>query len=119
MDMQASTASSVKRLASFYRRKGLLSDAEKLYRVALLMQRRDLGNEHIDVAVTMYQLAETYSDQDKYLQAEGLYRRAVEIFEKCTESHSGGPLWNLRGLLSLHELSEQEMEISQSDISAA
>jgi tetratricopeptide (TPR) repeat protein len=119
MATHSSTSASIKRLASFYRRKGLLLDAEKLYRVALVMQEGELGPFHIDVAVTLYQLAETYSDMDKYTQAEELYHRAVEIYEHGTSGSSHDMLWHLKGLLKIHELAEQEMAATEDDVSAA
>jgi len=41
-----------------------------------------LGPEHPDLAVWLNNLANLYSDQGKYVEAELLYRRSLGIFEK-------------------------------------
>ena len=47
-----------------------------------MTQERVLGPEHPHVATVLANLAELYSDEGKYAQAEPLYRRALAIREK-------------------------------------
>ena len=75
------TATAVKRLALWYRREGFIAQCERLFRVAICMQEREVGPQHIAVAISLYQLGEVYADLDKYDIAEQYYRRASEIYE--------------------------------------
>jgi len=52
-----------------------------LYQQALALRIRLLGEEHPDVATSLGNLAELYSDQGRYTEAEPLFIKAVEIAE--------------------------------------
>jgi tetratricopeptide (TPR) repeat protein len=105
----ATSATAVKRLALWYRREGFFAQCERLFRVAICMQEREVGPTHISVAVSYYQLGEIYADLDKYDVADQHYKRATEIYEMQLKD-GAEPLWHLNALLYLHELSEKEME---------
>ncbi|WP_343327452.1 tetratricopeptide repeat protein, partial [Geitlerinema sp. PCC 9228] len=53
--------------------------AEPLYRQALEMRKRLLGEQHPDVATSLSSLAILYKDQGRYEEAEPLYRQALEM----------------------------------------
>lgn len=59
------------------------SQAESLYRQALAMRERVLGQEHPDVAESLNDLGELYDHQGKYSEAESLYQRALAIREQA------------------------------------
>jgi tetratricopeptide (TPR) repeat protein len=108
MAMQATSATAVKRLALWYRREGFFAQCERLFRIAICMQERELGSNHIGVAVSLYQLGEIYADLDKYDVADKYYKRATEIYE-LQQKDVAQPLWHLNALLHLHELAQKEM----------
>jgi tetratricopeptide (TPR) repeat protein len=109
MATQATSAAAVKRLALWYRREGFYAQCERLFRVAICMQERELGPTHLRLAVSLYQLGEIYADLDKYDVADEYYKRATDIYE-LQKSKSPEPLWHLNALLHLHELAQQELE---------
>jgi len=61
-----------------YRQIGLYDVAEPLLEQALEI-RRALGDEDLETAVSLDQLASLYHDQGEYEKAEPLYRQALEI----------------------------------------
>ena len=62
-----------------YETQGKYADAEALYKRALAIREKALGQDHPDVARTLNNLAVVYKDQGKYADAEGLYKRALAI----------------------------------------
>jgi tetratricopeptide (TPR) repeat protein len=59
--------------------KGDYAAAEPLYREALAMRRKLLGDEHPDVARSLDNLATLLREKGDYAAAEPLYREALEI----------------------------------------
>jgi len=53
--------------------------AEPLYRQALEIRRKVLGEQHPDYAASLNNLAVLYESMDDYARAEPLYRQALEI----------------------------------------
>ncbi|WP_139240833.1 tetratricopeptide repeat protein, partial [Geitlerinema sp. PCC 9228] len=53
-----------------------------LYRQALEMRKRLLGEPHPDVASSLNNLAFLYQSQGRYEEAEPLYRQALEMFKR-------------------------------------
>jgi len=56
--------------------------AEPLYREALAMRRKLLGNEHPDIADSLNNLAATLFEERNYAGAEPLYREALAMRRK-------------------------------------
>jgi hypothetical protein len=56
---------------------------EGLFKRALAVRERALGENHTDVASSLANRANLYRDQGKYGEAEGLYKRAPVIDEKA------------------------------------
>ncbi|MFN6496864.1 MAG: tetratricopeptide repeat protein [Nostoc sp. DedQUE01] len=59
------------------------SEAEPLYKKALSLRQRLLGEEHPSVATSYNNLAALYYSQGRYSEAEPLYEKALEIAELC------------------------------------
>jgi tetratricopeptide (TPR) repeat protein len=57
------------------------SEAKPLYLQALSIFEQTLGPEHLQVATTLFHLANLCADQGKYVEAEPLYQRALRIRE--------------------------------------
>ncbi len=75
-------AASLSNLALILQRQGKLDESEPLYREALAVTRRSLGDTHPDVAITLNNLATLLRDQDKYAEAEPLAHEALKIVRK-------------------------------------
>ena len=76
-------AQTLNNLAIVYRDQGKYSEAEGLYKRALVIREKALGASHPDVAQTLNNLAIVYRDQGKYGEAEGLLKRALAIREQA------------------------------------
>ena len=61
--------------------RGAYSTVEPLYRRALDIRQRVLGEEHPDTASSYNNVASNLDDQGKYEEAEPLHRRALEIMK--------------------------------------
>lgn len=60
---------------------GNYEQAEPLLQCALAIHKSLLGRTHPDVAVSLYNLASLYDNQFRFLEAEALFREALDIFE--------------------------------------
>jgi tetratricopeptide (TPR) repeat protein len=75
-------------LANAYRVLGKYSEAEGLFKRALVIREKTLGADHPVVADTLNDLANVYLGQGKYSEAEGLYKRTLAIREQTNgEGH--------------------------------
>ncbi len=48
----------------------------------LALQQKFIGEDHVNMAVTLEHLAALYTDMQRYTQAEVLYRRVIAIHER-------------------------------------
>jgi tetratricopeptide (TPR) repeat protein len=62
-----------------------------------------LGPDHPDVAQSVNNLADLYSAQGRYADAEPLYKRALAIFEKALGPDHPSVASALNNLASLHK----------------
>ena len=69
----------LERTRRFLRDQGKYAEAEPLYRNALAIRRRVLGEDHPDTATSYNNLALPPRGQGKYAEAEPLYRKALAI----------------------------------------
>jgi tetratricopeptide (TPR) repeat protein len=70
-------------LATVYVAQQKYDEAEGLYRRAMAIREKVLGDDHPDVAHTLTNLSLVYSLQRKFGEAEVVLRRALEIQEKA------------------------------------
>ena len=68
---------------SVYDDQGRYADAEALYKRALAIAEKALGQDHPDVGTTLNNLARVHRNQGKYADAEPLYKRSLAIREKA------------------------------------
>jgi tetratricopeptide (TPR) repeat protein len=67
---------------------GRVAEAEALYREALEIDRKTIGEAHPGYAIDLNNLAGVVQAQGRYAEAEGLYREALEIDRKTIgEAH--------------------------------
>ena len=69
-----------------YSKKGDLDQALDYYQRALEIKEKQLGPNHVDVAVSYNNIGEVYSKKGDLDQAMDYYRRALEIKEKQLQS---------------------------------
>lgn len=62
---------------------GKYSEAEALYRRALLINEKALGKQHPYVAANLSKLTVLYFEQGKYAEAESLFQHVLQISEKA------------------------------------
>jgi serine/threonine protein kinase/Tfp pilus assembly protein PilF len=74
-------ATLMKTMGTVYMGLGLYKDAEPLLSAALATRERAFGPSHLDVAVSLNNLAGLYVTQGKYAEAEPLEKRALAIRE--------------------------------------
>jgi len=75
-------ALSLNGLAGLYRFQGRYNDAEPLLLQSLYIRKRQLGNDHPDVATSLNNLALLYESQGQYNDAEPLFLQSLDIY-KC------------------------------------
>jgi tetratricopeptide (TPR) repeat protein len=66
-----------------FQAQGKYSEAEGLYKRALVIREKVLGANHPDVGQTLNNLALVYVAQAKYTEAAGLFERALAIRGKA------------------------------------
>jgi len=94
-------ASEATGLAMMYQSRGDYTRAEPLYKRALEVEKKSLGENHPAYAASLNNLAELYKARGDYTRAEPLYKRALEIEKKSSgENHPdyAAGLNNLAGL---------------------
>jgi tetratricopeptide (TPR) repeat protein len=72
-------------LGRFYAAQGAYAQVQPWYEQCLTVCRERLGEEHLDVAASLNNLAEQYRTQGCYGQAEPLFQRALAIWEKVLD----------------------------------
>jgi tetratricopeptide (TPR) repeat protein len=55
------------------------TEAEPVLKHALAMKEQQLGDEHLDTATGLNNLALLYHEQERYVEAEFLYQRALPV----------------------------------------
>lgn len=74
-------------LASIYHAQGKYAQAEPLFKEVLEINKKELGNDHSNVANSLSDLAKTYYAQGKYKESEPLLHQAIAIHEKKLGYH--------------------------------
>jgi len=86
--------------ASSLRHDGKYQDAEVLYKRALAIAEKSFGPNHIDVALIITNLADLYDTElGRSREAEELWQRAIDIYDKLKHPKVVHPLDNLAGSL--------------------
>jgi serine/threonine-protein kinase len=97
-----SRASLMETMGRVYRSLGLFQPARSLLEESLRIRRKTLGNDHLDVASNLLNLALVLQETGKRTEAEPLIKEALEIYrrqgETATRDYAAG-LNNLGGLL--------------------
>jgi TonB family protein len=76
------------RLAQLKQQLSQFLEAERLLTEALMVNERNLGKTHADLAIVLNELARLYLRQSKFARAEPLLKRLLEITRAKGEEHS-------------------------------
>ena len=74
---------SLHKLAEVYFEQGQYTKAEPLLQKGLALDKKRLGEDHVEVGNTLNNLGEVYREQHLYADAEHFHREAVRIREKA------------------------------------
>ncbi|NJL47433.1 MAG: tetratricopeptide repeat protein [Leptolyngbyaceae cyanobacterium SM2_5_2] len=109
-------------LAGLYWEQCRYGEAEPLYRDALTLRQRLLGDDHPAVATSMNNLAGLYRSQGRYGEAEPLYLEALRIlFQRLGQDHPNTQtvLGNFFGFLQAVVAAGQAESLSDHPITQA
>jgi len=81
---------------------GKNDEARSLAERALEIREKALGQDHLDVALSLNNLANLYYDKGDYARAETLYKRALSIREKALEPEHPAVAQSLNDLALLY-----------------
>ncbi|MEG5198196.1 CHAT domain-containing tetratricopeptide repeat protein [Microcoleus sp. A6-C5] len=82
---------------------GKYSEAIPLAERALTIRRKVLGQEHLDVARSLNNLALLYKSQGRYSEAEPLYRQALEMRKRLLRDNHPDVATSLNNLAGLYQ----------------
>jgi tetratricopeptide (TPR) repeat protein len=121
-DNHPDTAKSLNNLAALYESQGRYSNraefssfqgenraefylfqAETLYKQALAIRKKQLGDNHPDTATSLNNLAAFYESQGRYSEAETLYKQALAIRKKQLGDNHPDTAKSLNNLAALYE----------------
>ncbi len=81
-DTQGKLAAADEKLGNLYFSESLLSEAAAMYETAIKVRESNTKGDKRALAQTTTNLATCYARQDKYDQAERLYKRALSLLEQ-------------------------------------
>ena len=107
---QDALANSLNNLAVLYEYQGRYNDAEPLYLQSLDIRKRQLGNDHPDVATILNNLALLYESQGRYNDAEPLYLQSLDIRKRQLGNDHPDVASSLNNLAVLYESQGKYLE---------
>ena len=107
---QDALANSLNNLALLYRLQGRYNDAEPLYLQSLDIRKRQLGDDHPDVATSLNNLALLYKKQGRYNDAEPLYLQSLDIRKRQLGNDHPDVATSLNNLAGLYESQGKYLE---------
>jgi tetratricopeptide (TPR) repeat protein len=103
-------ALSLNNLARLYYFQGRYNDAEPLFLQSLDIRKRQLGNDHPDVATTLNNLAQLYESQGRYNDAKPLYLQSLDIRKRQLGNDHPDVAQSLNNLAQLYFSQENYLE---------
>ena len=105
------TAGTLNRLAVLYHSQRKYKTAERLYKRALAVSKKESGSRQgAEVATILNNLARLYHDQDRFADAEPLYKRSLAIVEKTLGSKNSKASTRVRNLADLYHAQGRDEE---------
>ncbi len=109
------TAGMLNKLAALYHSQENYSVAERLYKRALKVSEKKVGDQHREAATILNNLASLYHDQERYSKAEPLYKRSLAILEKVFGPDHPKVATRLRNLMDLYRVQGRKKEVASLD----
>ncbi|MFN6526919.1 tetratricopeptide repeat protein [Nostoc sp. ChiSLP03a] len=103
LGLQIDLANSLNNLAGIYRATGNYSEAEPLYKQALELRKRLLGENHPAFATSLNNLAGLYKSTGQYSKAELLYQQALELRKALLGENHADVAASLNNLALLYD----------------
>ncbi|MBD2526353.1 tetratricopeptide repeat protein [Nostoc sp. FACHB-133] len=103
LGLQIDLANSLNNLAGIYRATGQYSEAEPLYKQALELRKRLLGENHPSFATSLNNLAGLYKSTGQYAKAELLYQQALELRKRLWGENHADVAVSLNNLALLYD----------------
>jgi len=91
-------------IAQLYYAQGRYKESEPLYVQSLLIREQQLGQNHLDVAISLTGLATLYQWQGRYTEAEPLFTRSLSIQEQQLGLDHSDVALSLNNLALLYDL---------------
>ena len=88
----------------FYSGQGLYTVAENWCKQGLSAVKERLGEEHLDVALSLSNMAELYYLQGRYAEAEPMYHQALELYQRLGVEEHPDLAESLNNLALLYKL---------------
>ncbi|HYU73369.1 MAG TPA: FxSxx-COOH system tetratricopeptide repeat protein [Ktedonobacteraceae bacterium] len=95
-------ASLLHRAASYLNEHARNTEAEPLFKRALMIREQVPGPDHPSTSATLNNLANLYRDQGRYEEAEPLYKRSLMIGEQALPANHPGTATTLDNLANLY-----------------
>ncbi|WP_081424200.1 tetratricopeptide repeat protein [Anabaena sp. WA102] len=89
-------------VGNFYEGQGLYNDAEPWRKQCVSLLKQRLGDDHLDVATGLNNLAFLYYSQGKYKEAEPLYQKALTLWQKLLGDNHPRVAVSLNNLAELY-----------------
>ena len=93
-----------------YDKMGLFDEAVAFFKKALEIHRKQLGEEHLDVATSLGAMGDLYRKLGRYSEAEPFLKRAIELREKLLGQDHPDVARSLNNLAVLYENSSRYVE---------
>jgi len=108
----------LKRLGDHYEELGDYESAELLFRSALKVQEREVGEEHASLAIDLYNLGLLCYSLEKYNDAETFLMRAWAIERRCFGPMHPNTLASLEALSDLYHDSNRNTAMEYKTLAA-
>jgi tetratricopeptide (TPR) repeat protein len=109
----STTATTLNNLANLYKVQEKYEQAESLFKRALIIREKLLGEGHINTATTLNNLAVLYYNQGKYERAEPLFKRALATRERVLGEEHADTTTTRNNLADLLRKTRREDEAAQ------
>ena len=109
------TAGMWNKLAALYHSQENYAVAERLYKQALKVSKKKVGDQHREAATILNNLASLYHDQERYSKAEPLYKQSLVIVEKIFGPKHPKVATRLRNLMGLYRVQGKDKKAASLD----
>ena len=102
-------------LTDSIRQQGKYAEAEAMYRQTLQLQEKVLGKYHLDILMSIEDIALLLRQQGKHAEAEAMYRQMLQLQEKVLGKDHPETLRSMKGLALLLRRQGKHAEAEATD----